>query len=473
MSRNVVAGMMMVCMALAVFPALAQVRSEQAAFLEGLREDVQLGILQPQFCMTPGASPEAAAYVDEILALSAPGSRFNGTDSVRWKATSTNGGGLVRGQPITLTWSIVKDGLALSGPNNRSDLRSKFDAAFGSRAAWVNLLTQVFDEWSAKTGITFVKVSDDGAPFPSSPGKLGSCGDIRIGGMNIDGSGAGVLAYNYFPEGGDMVLDTANTNDVYKKPANNYRYLRNIVAHELGHGIGFDHVCPRNETKVMEGLITLKVDHSALDDIANGNRKYGDPYEKGSRNDIVTKATPLGVVGNVSVGTGSDPSRRVASLDATTDVDFYAVTVVAGSTISARVIPLGAAYEYKDDNGNGCGSNFDTLVAGAVINLNLQLISTDGFTVLAQAGSRPAGQDEFLISDPVPSTGTYFVRVYTNDPIAVPDDRQVQLYTLSLHAPGEELSEIPVSNAYTRALLIGLMAILGCVFVHRRGRIAG
>ena len=46
---------------------------------------------------------------------------------------------------------------------------------------------------------------------------------MRIGGVFIDGN-SGVLAYNYFPDYGDMVLDTGDGN-FYDNPGNNFGWI--------------------------------------------------------------------------------------------------------------------------------------------------------------------------------------------------------------------------------------------------------
>jgi hypothetical protein len=67
-------------------------------------------------------------------------------------------------------------------------------------------VAEAFARWSEITNITYVEVSDDGAPMPNAPGLLGARGDIRIG---MHAIGEGPLAYNFYPLfGGDMVLDS-------------------------------------------------------------------------------------------------------------------------------------------------------------------------------------------------------------------------------------------------------------------------
>ena len=79
--------------------------------------------------------------------------------------------------------------------------------------------------------------ADDGLAINGSTsvffdGILNSRGDLRIGGTSIDGT-SGTLAYNYFPDSGDMVLDTDDMS-FYSNPFNNFRAMRNVIMHEHG-----------------------------------------------------------------------------------------------------------------------------------------------------------------------------------------------------------------------------------------------
>ena len=50
----------------------------------------------------------------------------------------------------------------------------------------------------------YVFVNDDRAPSRGAPGFGAARGDVRIAGRTIDGN-FGILAYNFFPDTGDMV----------------------------------------------------------------------------------------------------------------------------------------------------------------------------------------------------------------------------------------------------------------------------
>jgi hypothetical protein len=88
-----------------------------------------------------------------------------------------------------------------------SNLHFTMNSSFpGGMDAFRAKVAEAFARWSEITNITYVEVSDDGAPMPNAPGLLGARGDIRIG---MHAIGEGPLAYNFYPLfGGDMVLDS-------------------------------------------------------------------------------------------------------------------------------------------------------------------------------------------------------------------------------------------------------------------------
>ncbi len=190
-------------------------------------------------------------------------SHFEFNDGDRWSATTLSGGGLTQGDPTIITWSIVPDGTSIFGYAGEatapSNLRAFLNSIYGSQAVWLPLFQQVFDRWSELNGVTYVfEPNDDGSPWTSTTiagGVAGVRGDVRIAGHTIDGT-SGILAYNFFPDFGDMVIDTADAT--YTNLANNSRILRNVLAHEHGHGLGLSHVCPVNQTKLMEPFLATR-----------------------------------------------------------------------------------------------------------------------------------------------------------------------------------------------------------------------
>jgi hypothetical protein len=132
----------------------------------------------------------------------------------RWSSTSYGSTGS-QGNPIRLRWSFVPDGTqlpGLSGGIAPSNLIASMNSKFGGNTTlWQNQFRNSFARWSQVAGLRYTEVSDDGAAFPNSPGSATAPrGDVRIGGRSLDGIN-GVLAFNYFPNTGDMVIDTSES----------------------------------------------------------------------------------------------------------------------------------------------------------------------------------------------------------------------------------------------------------------------
>lgn len=346
----------------------------------------------------------------------------------RWQFTTLSGFGLVQGEPTIITYSFAPDGTDIGSgvgePLADSNLFTVFNTLHGSPAVWQEYFHQVFDRWSELCGITYqFEPNDDGAALFSNTGVSGVRGDVRIGGKFIDGqSGSNVLAYNYTPNNGDMVLDTANTS-FYGNTNNGALGLRNVISHEHGHGIGMLHVCPTNETKLMEPFISTSFNGPQHDDILNAQRHYGDPLED---NDAAGEATPLGALpdGLTTINT--------VSLDDDSDVDFYSFTVTPGTTLSTTASPAGSTYFEGAQNPDGsctAGTNFNSLTLNDIL---LSVVDTNGSSVLASANNGAAGTAESISGIVLQTAGPYYIRVSAGSA------NTVQLYSLgiTLTSPG-------------------------------------
>jgi hypothetical protein len=196
-----------------------------------------------------------------------------------------------------------------------------------------------------------------------------------------------------------MVIDTGDS--FYTNTSNNSLGLRNTVAHEHGHGIGLDHVCPVNGTKLMEPFISTSYDGPQHDDILAANRHYGDRFE---HNDASGSGTTLGTVDSIS--------EDNLSIDDDSDFDFLSVSVIEGATLGVTVTPIGATYLSGEQNANGscsAGSSFNSLI---VHDLRVRVLDIDGTSELAAADANGAGQPETLTDVNLPSGGgTYYVEV--------------------------------------------------------------
>ncbi len=385
--------------------------------------------MMPAVCFAPGTSDEV---VEAFYSLRKGYELDFYRLGMRWGVTATNsGGGLQQGDATTITWSIIPDGTNIPGgsqqgagePASPSNLIAFLNGIYGNQATWLALFNQIFDRWSQLTGLRYTyQPTDDGAGFPGSQGQLNIRGDVRIGGHFIDGN-SNILAYNFFPNTGDMVIDTGD--NFYSNPsgtANNSLGFRNVLSHEHGHGLGFNHVCPSEGKKLMEPFVNLGFDGPQIDDRLAGNRGYGDRFEFPANNTAAT-ATSLGA----PLANGQTSVTEL-SIDDNADVDFYRFnTTAANKTATIILQPVGETYlEGPQNSGGSCpaGVNFNALT---INDLGVELIDSNGATVLGSANVNPAGQPETITGIPLPSgTGPYYIRVFGGNV------DNVQLYRVSI-----------------------------------------
>ena len=368
---------------------------------------------------------------------------------VPWLSTAS-GTRTGNGDAVTFTWSIVPDGSTISdtdlGISGTSDLISTLDATFGagpggtdlSQRPWFEIFEDSFERWGSVSGAAYVyEPADDGQAINGSTsvffeGVLGSRGDLRIGGTSIDGSNS-VLAYNYFPDSGDMVLDTDDTS-FFSDPFNSFRAMRNVIMHEHGHGIGLEHVVSSTDQLLLEPVIDTSFDGPQLDDIRGIQYFFGDAYEKtngGLGNDTALLASDLGTLQfdqGLSVGSDANVATQEISADATdfvslaniNDTDFYSFSIDDPGLLTAALTPLGGSFSQSGEGGSPTTFN-----ASARVDLALTIFDTDGTTVLQTADVNGLGGIETIASLTLPTSGDYFARISgAND--------TVQLYELQL-----------------------------------------
>lgn len=351
----------------------------------------------PCACFSPDTSDEyIRSFMSQLQDVPEGVEKYH--KDARWSVTTTDGS--VSGTaPITLTYSFVPD-------NSSNALHATLDSQFGSRSTWQNLIRDIFADWSAKTGVDFVEVTDDGAAWPDSGGAANVRGDVRIVGLDVDGP-FNVLAYAYSPNTGDLALDVG---EFWADSSDDYRFLRNTVMHELGHSIGLLHVNPRNGTKLMEALLNEGFEGPQDDDIRGANAFYGDALEP---NNGLAQAKNLGAF---SAG------RTVDGLSLTNqaDVDFFSMSVTPGTTVVVAATPFGSSYSVGPDPGTP-----STINTRAVNPLKVELLNSAGATLLGDGTANAAGQTATTTATTI-DDATFLIKVTSTG-----STNDVQRYTLA------------------------------------------
>ncbi|QEG36727.1 matrixin family metalloprotease [Bythopirellula goksoeyrii] len=382
--------------------------------------------------------------------------------------SNTSGGFSPFGEPAILSWSIVPDQTVLpqgqSEPLSPSNLIAFLDGIHHGGAGpggsdltqrdWFPLIKSAFDRWDAVSGLKFsYEPSDDGVvngipttALASALGVSGVRGDHRIGGHSIDGSTSPtIVAYNYFPSNSDMVLDTDEAGR-FGNPSDNYLRFRNTLMHEIGHGIGLNHVASAGHNFLMEGFLDTSIDGPQFDDILGAHRLYGDRFEEDGGNDSPSLATPLGSFAlGQSVSLGAD---AVDAAVAPTDIDFLSInksgdndyfrfSVASPSLVDILLTPLGPTY--PEGPHGGTETPFD---ASAKNNLRLYLYNSTGNSLLGFSTGGGLGAEESLINFALPAAGDYLIQIAGLQDAA-------QFYQLDLAVVPEPTSAILLFAALT------------------------
>ena len=384
-------------------------------------------------CFAPGTDP-AVIEAFEAVVFGNPAIAFQQT--ARWQGTALNPGGAAQGDPTILTYSFPNDGVTVpdgvgegSGPNS---LNAFLDGIYGNRATWRAIYDEIFARWGELSGVTYIlEPNDDNVTLFNSAGVSGVRGDLRMAGKAIDGN-SGILAYNFFPQNGDMVIDTAD--NFYTNLGGNSIRLRNILYHEHGHGMGQLHVCPLGSI-LMNPFINTAFDGPQYDDVLNAQRHYGDPLEP---NDSIPTASNLGSIssGNsINVGgTGPNGPARVdfVSVDDNSDLDYYRIELTSNGSIAATATPLGFTYtQGPQTQACNTGTTYTPISFG---NLRVRIYNSAGLELVV-ANDTPAGSPETAVVNA--NAGTYYIRVDNTG------QDNIQAYRLDIDASGP--IQIPLS----------------------------
>lgn len=379
----------------------ARMDEGQWTILRTIAKSLDEGKTLPHMCFSPDTDREYAYAVNQLIEFPFQ-VRFQQT--TRWTSTATDGGGLTQGTPTTLTYSFVPDGtfvpdLGIGLGSGGSQLFAWLDGIYnGNTQQWQDLFHQVFDRWEELIGVDYVfEPNDDGSNTNTGAGILGVRGDVRIAAYNFanDGSG-GVLAYNNFPQDGDMVFDAFDT--FYNNTSSNSLRFRNVAAHEHGHGLGMLHVCPVQQSKLMEPFVSTAFNGPQLDDILNGIRHYGDVYEP---NNSIAEATDLG---SLSVGGASGLSN--IGIDDNSDDDYFSINLTEPGRVTFAVAPDAGVYQQGPQT-SACNTGATTDY-NSIQNLRITAINSSG-TVLAVGNSTGFGEIETLEVDVLDGGEIYFI----------------------------------------------------------------
>ena len=194
--------------------------------------------------------------------------------------------------------------------------------------------------------------------------------------------------------------------------------------------------------------MNLSFDGPQYHDILSILRNYGDIFESGVGNDTLANATSLGtIIDGGSVVLGESGYRNAGnsilfesrafeiqpteadfiSIDDQSDTDVFEFTVDSAGLSNVILDVIGETYSV------GAQSENNELVFDASLrsDLTLEVLDSSG-NVLAVENANGFGGDEILLDLPLPTAGSYFVRVTGLDN---PDDLEIgdtQFYGLSV-----------------------------------------
>lgn len=379
----------------------------------------------------------------------------------RWTTNAAGAAGM-RGDPITLTWSLVPDASPIPD-RQASTLVAFLDGAFGTGEEgddlalrpWFPLVDSAFARWSALGGVQFIyEPNDDGAPQYAASGVLGIRGDVRLAATSGDGPGR-TLASSQYPDAGDVVFD-ADDVLLLANPDRNRLRLRNALMHEIGHVLGLAHVVSSDAEFLMEAALDLDFDGPQLDEIRGLHYLYGDVHERahgGAGNDSPPLAVNLGLMAPGAVRTlGGDAAGDLSvaatetdflSISNRSDLDYFRVEIAAPSWLDVDLTPHGGSFRQGE-----FGSPEFLIDATASGDLSFSILAGNEVP-LVQVNNHSRGQAESLRSFYLPEAGEYFIRVSSAR-------EAVQLYELKVgihaaHAP--EPSSSMLMSAMTGVLL--------------------
>lgn len=408
----------MTLLVLAVFASLVTALTPASPATDRVKQEAQC-LVTPwgSAAIKPGVPLEEAMREMEILLSQVEGGapRFQ-PFAGRWGPENE------AGNPVVLTYSFPSDGLMVDGNINSSGdiqpnvLHARLDELFDNEETWKQHFRDMFDSWSAITGNIYTEVDDDDAPwgtsgpFHGNPGR----GDVRIAMVEV--TPTTFFAFNFFPENGDMVIDSEWP---WGRFGGSFPEWRNMLAHEHGHGQGLFHTCPQDGTKLMEPTINVGFLGPQLDDALSAQFLYGDRFEPNQSGPGAVDLPALGLKDD-----GFPVSVNGLSLHAQDDFDLFRVPSTGATEITFQVSPTGTTYaEGPQTSACDMGAPFDTLRQADLI---VDLLRPN-FASATSVDASGVGGSESLTAFLMDEAGDWFLRVR-----AAPGAEGLQAYFLGL-----------------------------------------
>jgi len=349
-----------------------------------------------------------------------------------------------------LTFSFPADATPWGNPAEPNALSANLTSIFGALNLdqGRELIRQSLANWRRNAGLTYSEVADSGIAMDFVTARRSTVGDIRIGA--IPQGTTGVLAYNFFPNsGGDMAINSDYfTAGSYGNSSNTYRFFRNVIAHEHGHGIGLGHQTPCTSTKLMEPFANSAFEMVAVDDRRGAQRAYGD---RRAGNTSTATAFNFGDLTSPSVRSVIERDLGLNGQWTPTNAtgnDYFRFTLSESQTVTITAGPTGGSYVALNQTG-GCnpttGATENALNAG---NISLELRAADGITVLLSANVNANGASEIITAGTL-EPGNYFVRVLD----AGPNDAAngiVQTYDLTVRVAASVARPLAIAGVNKR-----------------------
>jgi len=343
-----------------------------------------------------------------------------------------------RAQPAQLTYSFPSPFALWGDPccireGNRLDdlLIQVFGAGHLDRGR--EYLRQALASWSRVSGLKLTESPDDDTPLDIDPVRSSTRGDIRIG-ANTQQS-CNRLAATFLPRGGgDIFLNAgaffpAQCPTGLDDPTGDFVLLRNVVAHEFGHALGFFHVTPCDKTKLLEPFAFPDVEFVQTDEKRGVARNYGDRF---TPNQTIADAHDFGDLTTPTLHSviERDLSTNGRSGTLGTNRDWFRFSLSSPQAVTIDVAPTGGTYPAAEQL-IACEPSTPPLIhAQTAGDLLVELLDAATNTRLALAMDAPPGMAESLTANL--GAGDYLIRVLDFATTNPPAGQFVQLYDLTI-----------------------------------------